>query len=184
MEGITNRLPESAIRWRNILKGRKMIFVILGTQKFQLNRLLQEMDELVGSGRISEEVFAQTGHSDYQPKHYSFVDFLDKPEFEKKIKESSLVITHSGVGSIITAIQSQKPVIVYPRLVKYNEHVDDHQLEIAEAFKKKNFVLCCDEKEDLEDLIAEAKTHSFDVYHSSTAQMLQVVGKFLGRNNG
>lgn len=155
-----------------------MIFVVLGTQKFQLNRLLKEIDNLCEMNLL-EEVFAQIGCSDYIPKNFRYVDFLDKSEFDKKISECSLVITHSGVGSIITAVQCKKPVIVYPRLSKYNEHVDNHQLEIARAFSKKNFVLCCEEKDNLGVLIQEAKTHKFDEYISSTEKILDLVGGFL-----
>lgn len=80
-----------------------MIFVILGTQKFQFNRLLKELDVLVENGSLREEVFAQIGHSDYEPQHYQFKRFVNQEEFEQLIDCSSVVITHSGVGSIITA---------------------------------------------------------------------------------
>ncbi len=156
-----------------------MIFVTLGTQKFQLDRLLKQLDDLCEEGRIREEIFAQTGHSSYRPKHYKYTDFLDRDAFERKMRESSLVITHSGVGSIITAINAGKPVIVYPRLHKYKEHVDDHQLEIAQAFSKKNFVLCCEETDDLATMIAEAKEHKFDKYISSTDKIIAVVKNVL-----
>lgn len=114
-----------------------MIFVTLGTQKFQLNRLLKLLDDLCRTQKIKEEIFAQIGHSDYCPMHYSYIDFLDKKIFEKKVKESSLVISHGGAGSIMSALKENKPVIVFPRLRKYKEHVDDHQLEIAGALSKK-----------------------------------------------
>lgn len=114
-----------------------MIFVTLGTQKFQLNRLLKLLDDLCRTQKIKEEIFAQIGHSDYCPMHYNYIDLLDKELFEKKVKESSLVISHGGAGSIMSALKEDKPVIVFPRLRKYREHVDDHQLEIAGALSKK-----------------------------------------------
>ena len=89
-----------------------MIFLILGTQKFQLNRLLREMDELYKQGKIKERTFAQIGCSDYLPHNYDYIDFLDRENFEDKIKESDLIITHSGVGSILTSLKYEKPVIV------------------------------------------------------------------------
>lgn len=154
-----------------------MIFVILGTQKFQLNRLLKELDILIEKRMIDEEVFAQIGHSDYCPKNYEYVDFLDKDTFEKKVEQSSLVITHSGVGSIISAVRFKRPVIVYPRLCKYKEHVDDHQLEIAQTFEKKNIVMVC--KNDLYSLIHDAKMHKFDEYVSSTDSIVKLIEDFL-----
>lgn len=152
-----------------------MIFVTLGTQKFQLNRLLKKLDELYEKKELKEKIFAQIGHSDYVPRNYDYVDFLDREIFLKKIQQSSLVITHSGVGSIIAAINENKPVIVVPRLREYNEHVDDHQCEIAEAFSKKNYVLCCKDLDDLEEMIVRAKNHTFDKYVSSTDKILNIV---------
>ena len=53
-----------------------MIFITLGSQKFQFNRLLKAVDDLVETGELSDEVFAQTGYSDYQPRNYKFKQFL------------------------------------------------------------------------------------------------------------
>lgn len=49
-----------------------MIFITLGSQKFQFNRLLQAVDQLIEKSVIEDEVFAQIGYSDYQPKHYAY----------------------------------------------------------------------------------------------------------------
>lgn len=156
-----------------------MIFLILGTQKFQLNRLLLQIDELIEKGKLTEEVYAQIGHSDYIPQNYKYARFLDRTEFEKKITESDMIITHSGVGSIISAVQAHKPVVVFPRLERYNEHVDNHQLEIAQAFAKKNYVLCCEDANQLEIIINRARTHEFDIYHSSTEKIVELLDEFI-----
>ena len=103
------------------MKG-KLIFVVLGTQKFQCNRLLKQIDRLVEEQKITDPVFAQKGHSDYIPQYYPSVDFLNKEDFEQKMEECSLLITHSGVGTVLSGIRHGKPVIVFPRLKKYKEH--------------------------------------------------------------
>lgn len=159
-----------------------MILVILGTQKFQLNRLLKTMDMYIEQNVIEEEVFAQIGNSDYIPLHYAYDRFLDKEKFETYINSASLVITHSGVGSIISAINAKKPIIVYPRLAKYKEHVDDHQLDIARAFEKKNYVLCCYEEDQLIDLIHIGKDCELEVYTSKREQIIEIVSHFLSTN--
>ena len=92
-----------------IAEGEVMIFVVLGTQKFPLNRLLKEIDDLVGSGKITEPVFAQIGWSDYIPQNFAFERFLEKSSFEEKIAECSMLITHSGVGTIVTGMRYGKP---------------------------------------------------------------------------
>ena len=58
-----------------------MIFITLGSQKFQFNRLLKAVDELVAAGKIKDEVFAQIGYSDYKPTNYKYEQFLDREKF-------------------------------------------------------------------------------------------------------
>ena len=113
-----------------------MIFVTLGSQKFQFNRLLIEIDRLVEEGKITEEVFAQTGYSDYEPKNYEYKNFLDRDEFSDIMGKCDKVITHGGTGAIIGAVKKEKKVIAVSRLSKFGEHVDDHQLQIIEQFEE------------------------------------------------
>lgn len=86
----------------------RMIFVTTGSQKFQFNRLLQKIDLLIEEGMIREEVFAQIGVSDYQPKHYEYCRFLDREGFIGKLRECRMVITHGGTGVIIGAVNKGK----------------------------------------------------------------------------
>ena len=65
-----------------------MIFVTLGSQKFQFDRLLKAVDELIENKTIIEDVFAQTGYSDYEPKNYLYKKFLDHEEFASMEKKS------------------------------------------------------------------------------------------------
>lgn len=156
-----------------------MIFVVVGTQKFQLNRLLKEIDTEIEKGIIKEEVFAQIGNSDYTPKHYKFKKFINKDEFEKIMEECTILITHSGVGTIISGLNHNKPVIIYPRLKKYNEHVDDHQTEIAKSFSEMNYVLLCNENDDLSSLLEEALKHKFEKYSSKRVDTIKAINEFL-----
>ncbi|NLO09103.1 MAG: glycosyl transferase [Clostridiales bacterium] len=156
-----------------------MIFVILGTQKFQLNRLLIEMDDLIETGGITQEVIAQIGVSDYEPKNYQFHRYIDKNQFDEYITQASLIITHSGVGSIITALKAKKPVVVYPRLRRYNEHVDDHQLDIAKAFEKMNYVLCRHKEDTLAEVMNRCKQYPFAEYVENTNRISGIINAFL-----
>lgn len=156
-----------------------MIFVILGTQRFQLNRLLIELDKLIEMGEITQEVIAQVGVSDYKPKHYQYYPYIDKSRFDEYIMQASHIITHSGVGSIITALKAKKPVVVYPRLKKYHEHVDDHQLDIAKAFEKMNYVICRHEEDSLKEVINRCKQYPFAEYVESTSRISGIINAFL-----
>ena len=61
---------------------------------------------------------------------------VDREKFSELISKCDILITHGGVGSIITGLQNNKKVIVAPRLAKYNEHMNDHQIQITENFSK------------------------------------------------
>ncbi|MDD3052634.1 MAG: glycosyltransferase [Candidatus Cloacimonetes bacterium] len=158
-----------------------MIFVALGTQKFQLNRLLIEIDELIETGGITQEVIAQIGVSDYIPKHYQYYRYIDKKQFDDFISQATVVITHSGVGSIISALKAKKPVVIYPRLHKYHEHVDDHQLDIAKAFEKKKYVICRYDDVPLSQVMKRCRQYPFADYVSNTNRMVGIINDFLSQ---
>ena len=159
-----------------------MIFVSVGTQKFQFNRLLMLLDELVECGCIEDKIFAQIGRSDYKPKNYEYVDFLDKKEFDTHMCQCELLITHSGVATIVAALKSEKPIIVIPRLAKYGEHVDDHQVEIASTFANQNYILQYQDGDDLCPMIEQARKHQFARYVSTRENVVQLLRNYIYEN--
>ena len=134
-----------------------MIFVTVGTHTQPFDRLLKKVDELVEKGKIKEKVIAQIGYSTYKPKNYNYFSFTSERKILELNKKARIIITHAGVGSIITALQFKKPIIAVPRLKKFNEHVNDHQLQIAKAFEKEGKILACYDINELEKIIKKAK---------------------------
>lgn len=126
-----------------------MIFVTVGTQKFNFDRLLKIIDDLILKKIINEPVFAQIGYSSYCPKNYKFTNFLSSEEFESIINKSSLVICHAGIGTIIKCLNFNKKIIVMPRKVFYKEHVDNHQCEIAQKYYELGYILKVDSENEL-----------------------------------
>ena len=159
-----------------------MIFITLGSQKFQFNRLLKKVDELVQEGKIQSKVFAQIGYSDYKPKNYEYKEFLDREEFKERMKLSELVITHGGTGAIITALKNDKKVIAIPRLSKFGEHVDDHQMQIVEEFGKTNIIESVYDIEKLEESIANIYNKKFEKYISNTQKIIESIEEFINEN--
>lgn len=156
-----------------------MIFVTLGSQKFQFNRLLKSIDELVLNGDITDEVFAQIGCSDYYPLHYKYKDFLDREEFAKKQDEADIVITHGGTGAIVGALKKGKKVIAVPRLSKFGEHVDDHQLQITQQFKELNLICECQDVEKIGESLEYVRKTSFNRYKSNTTTIISSIEEFI-----
>lgn len=133
------------------------IFISVGTHPQSFERLVKKMDKLVAEKKIKARVFAQTGYTDFKPKHFKFKKFLGLNEFEKEIKKASIVITHGGEGNIGLALKHNKKMIVVPRLKKFNEHTNDHQLELTEAIEKHRKGLAVYDINDLEKRLREIK---------------------------
>ena len=156
-----------------------MIFVTLGSQKFPFNRLLKKIDELIEAGAITEPVFAQTGASDYIPKHYAYQPFLDRDTFSEYMSRCDTVITHGGTGAIIGAVKKGKKVIAVPRLAKYGEHVDDHQLQLIGQFCDLNLICGLQSCEELEQALQYIQTADFQPYTSNTEKIIEQIALFL-----
>lgn len=152
-----------------------MIFVTLGSQKFQFDRLLQAVDEL----KTDEEIFAQIGYSNYEPQNYEYKKFLDRDEFENVMDKADIVITHGGTGAIIGAVKKGKKVIAVPRLKKYGEHVDDHQLQLVGQFKELNLIYACDEGLELEKALKIVKINDYKTYESNTQTIIKSLEDFI-----
>ena len=121
-----------------------MIFVTVGSRGYQFDRLFKKLDELYEDGTLTEPMFAQTGTSMYVPKHYEHKGFITPEEFVEKIDEANIVVSHGASGSIMKALNAGKKVIAVTRLEKYNEHINDHQIQNNEAFSSNGYVLMAD----------------------------------------
>lgn len=159
-----------------------MIFVTVGSQKFQFNRLLQKIDELVTGGVLNEEIFAQIGCSDYKPVNYKFIEYLNKDEFESAITNSEIVITHGGTATIIKAVNNGKKTIVVPRLAKYGEHVDDHQLQLLEQFAEMDIICACIDIDNLAEKLKAVRNMNFTKYRSNTKTIINSIEHYLENN--
>lgn len=160
-----------------------MIFITLGSQKFQFNRLLKAIDDLVEKGVINDEVFAQIGYSDYKPRHYKFEQFLDREAFSFMEEKADIIITHGGTGAIIGAVKKRKKVIAIPRLLRYGEHVDDHQIELISQFKRQNLICGLDDCSELEEALQYVRQNQFDLYISNTEKYITSIEEYIQRGN-
>ena len=104
---------------------------------------------------------------------------MNPEDFESNVNESDLIITHSGVGTIVDAIKKRKHVVVYPRLAKFGEHVDDHQIEIAQSFEDAGLVVCCGENDSLADKIELARKKKYKTFVSCKRKHVRTIRNFL-----
>ena len=96
-------------------------------------RLVREMDRI--AGELDEQVVMQIGSTDYEPENCDYFKFMPRRDIEKHYADARIVICHAGSGSILTALEHDKPLVLVPRMKTYGEVFDDHQLEIAKAIE-------------------------------------------------
>ncbi|HFE2331357.1 TPA: glycosyltransferase [Streptococcus agalactiae] len=112
-----------------------MIFVTVGTHEQQFNRLIKEVDRLKGTGAIDQEVFIQTGYSDFEPQNCQWSKFLSYDDMNSYMKEAEIVIIHGGPATFMNAVSKGKKTIVAPRQEQFGEHVNNHQVDFVNKVK-------------------------------------------------
>lgn len=132
-----------------------MIFVTVGTHNQGFERLVKKADEIAKG--ISEEVVIQRGHTVYKPENADFFDFASRGEMQGLVKKARVIVSHGGAGSIIFALTERKPVVAVPRLKKYREHVNDHQIELVRVLEEEGRVRAVYGIEELESVLKAAE---------------------------
>ncbi len=155
------------------------VFVSVGTHPQPFDRLLKEIDRVAGRGKARVQLFAQTGNSRYKPKHFASQALLDSKDFEGKISWSDVVVSHGGAGTIITVLRHKKPLLLVPRLRKFGEHTNDHQLDLAKALETEGKAKAVFETRELEKALLEMKSFKPDL-HSDRKRLVARIEGFLG----
>ena len=144
-----------------------MILVLLGTQDKPFNRILNAIRKEIEKGNIKDEVIAQVGCTKFNYDKIKTFDFVSKEELATLIDKAKFIITHAGVGTITECINKNKKVIVVPRLKKYKEHTNDHQLQITKEFALKNYVLPLYDEKKLSNVLEKIKAYKPEKYKSN-----------------
>ena len=159
-----------------------MILLTVGTL-FPFDRLIKAVDGLRASGRIDEEIFGQIGGSKYKPRSFEYVDTIDKQSFDSYVRESTALIGHAGMGTITTALKYCKPLIVMPRLRKFGEHVNDHQVSTAEKFMQLGHVMAVFNETELFEKIDELEYFVPKERITHVDAVVKRISKFLAEIN-
>ena len=159
-----------------------MILVTLGTQDKNFTRLLDVIQKEIDNGNIKDKVVVQAGLTKYESKNMEIFDYVSKEKFEEYIKNCDILITHGGVGSIFTGLKNNKKVLVMPRLAKYKEQHNDHQLEIVEEFTKLGYILSFDDEKSFEKCYKKVDKFVPKKYKSNTKNMIKLIEEFIDKN--
>ncbi|WP_175060113.1 PssE/Cps14G family polysaccharide biosynthesis glycosyltransferase [Thermococcus sp. 2319x1] len=158
-----------------------MIFVTVGNSNIGFDRLIRKMDEI--APRLLYPVFAQIGNTKYIPKNIKYARFLTYNETLEYIKTSKVVVTHAGAGTLLDILVFGKKPIVVPRLKKFGEHIDDHQLEITQALEVQGLIYAVYDINDLEKIIFRAigeLRNSKKIQKIRPSRMVRILSELIG----
>ena len=124
-----------------------MIFLTVGDQ-LPFDRLIKTVDLWAGETGYGE-VFAQIGNASYLPQNINYCKFCSPVEYHEKISRADLVIGHAGIGTILSAMEHKKAVLVLPRQVTLGEVTNDHQMETAKRFLRMQFIEVAFDEDEL-----------------------------------
>lgn len=159
-----------------------MILVLLGTQNNSFHRLLEEIQKNIDNGNIKEDVIVQKGYTKFESKDMTLYNQLPIGEIKKLVSKANLIIAHGGVGSIITSIEQRKKVIAVPRLKKYNEHVNDHQIDIIKSFDEMGYIIGIKDVSQLSEALERVKKFEPKEYVRNTGNIIKIVEEFIDNN--
>ncbi|MBU7583571.1 MAG: glucosyl transferase [Nostoc sp. TH1S01] len=115
-----------------------MILVTVGTEQYPFNRLMSWIEVLLETELIQEEIVVQYGNSTILPAGAKVYRFVKEDKFQELINQARIVIAHCGEGTLLLLDSLEKPYILVSRSQRYQEHVDDHQVELALALSQIN----------------------------------------------
>jgi UDP-N-acetylglucosamine transferase subunit ALG13 len=109
-----------------------LIFVTVGTQ-LAFDRLISTVDDWAAAGE-GRTVFAQIGPTKLRPRHIEYEHFIPPEECTRRMLSASAIVSHAGMGTILTALERGKPLLVMPRRAALGEHRNEHQLATVRRF--------------------------------------------------
>lgn len=139
-----------------------MIFISVGTQKQSFRRLFHMVEE--SKLTQNQRIIAQTGYTEFMSTKIETIPFMSIELYKKYIADSDIVICHGGVGTIFDALYAGKKVLAVPRLSKFDEHVDNHQIEVCDELEKEGYILYLKEYDLFDDVMKKLLETDFKKY--------------------
>ena len=159
-----------------------MIFFTVGTERFPFDRLIRVADT-VQEKLKNEEVFVQLGSSTVIPEKCAWARLLSFQEISTRLAEARIVVTHAGVGMFLLCARLGKIPVMVPREKDFGEHVDDHQMELAQKMSELGYVLLARSPQEILSLILNYEKRDLNPHHNvSTPSLAHSLLKYLGEN--
>ncbi len=160
-----------------------MILITVGGQ-MPFNRLIKTVDKWV-SNRRDIQCFAQIGPGGWRPKHMAWVEFLPPTVLREKMKNAEFVIAHAGMGTILSALDLGKKLIVMPRRGHLLETRNDHQVDTCKRLKAMGLIVYAADEMQLPSLLKDIETIKprRNVSSFASPQLINVVTYFINTQN-
>lgn len=144
------------------------------------DRLCQTVDKWAGM-RTGQDIFMQIGATTWRPKNSAYAQMLDPNGYAERIKESSVLVMHAGIGSILAAMQHEKPIIVMPRRAKLRETRNDHQVATARMFTKLGGISVASDEDELLDRLdsLDAVAKPSPLSPTASSELIEAIRSFI-----
>ena len=157
-----------------------MIFLSIGTQ-VPFDRLVKAVDEIAPS--LQTEIVAQVSKTTYKAQYMKTFEFIAPHEFDLYFNKATLIVSHAGMGNIISALEREKPILVLPRLAKYGEHRNDHQMATARVFEKLNYVHVAYDAQELQQKLLSVYSEGLQplhkIGHTASPELIASIKSFI-----
>ena len=156
-----------------------MIFVTVGTQ-LPFDRLIKAIDHWASQNRTAD-VFAQIGPTKYEPQNIQWSRFIDAEGFRKRVEQADAIVAHAGMGSIITALELAKPIVVMPRCAHLGEHRNDHQVATAKRFQAQGSIHVAFDETEMSQKLRQIEQLEVlgDICSEASPQLISAVQEFI-----
>jgi UDP-N-acetylglucosamine transferase subunit ALG13 len=136
------------------------------------------LDEI--APQLDEEIVAQVNGTGYLPRYVNTIDLLPPDEFDRLFCSARLIVAHAGIGTILSAMQQQKPIIIFPRIAALGEHRNEHQLATATKMKEAGWVYVATNKEELQALLQKPDlTPLCTIGSRASESLIQSIAEFI-----
>ena len=147
-----------------------MILVLCGTQKQDFSRMIREVEKLADE----HEIIVQAGHNKYLSDKVKLLGFISNDEMDKLYDQADYIITHAGAGSMIQSLKKGKKTIAVPRLLKYREHVNNHQIELANQLEALGYLIVYHDGDNMKEVFERAKQFKVKPYRLK-GQLIELI---------
>lgn len=153
--------PCRTLPQRNLWWTLAVIFVTVGNAVQSFRRLIEAVDRIARSDALAgHEIIVQSGNSsNAHVDHCILEPFLPLNRFLELIDRANIVICHAGNGTLMHVLRAGKIPVVMPRLKQFNEHVDDHQLDLVKLLTEEGRIIPAYDVVDLPAAIDAARHH-------------------------